>query len=163
VVPRLSPRAISEWYCPRRAPASGPSGPIGPGPSVVRWKIVSHEVHPETERELPPRWSRAYRTSDRTYGEGRKGTGTPHSVDESHVDCFGRGLPSLLTASFPVGSDMPAPADGLSEPVVLFEVSGLEGDSGERLLIAGLVTTDAARLEMRAAVRSVLCPSSPIQ
>jgi len=58
---------------------------------------------------------------------------------------------------------MPAPADGLSEPVVLFEVSGLEGDSGERLLIAGLVTTDAARLEMRAAVRSVLCPSSPIQ
>ena len=42
------------------------------------------------------------------------------------------------------------PANALSKPVFLFEDS-LEGENGERLLIlAGLVTTDVARLEMRA-------------
>jgi hypothetical protein len=43
------------------------------------------------------------------------------------------------------------PADALSKPVVLFETSRLEGENGESLLtLAGLVTTDVARLEMRA-------------
>jgi hypothetical protein len=42
------------------------------------------------------------------------------------------------------------PADSLSKPVLLFEDS-LEGENGESLLIlAGLVTTDVSRLEMRA-------------
>jgi hypothetical protein len=42
------------------------------------------------------------------------------------------------------------PADSLSKPVFLFEDS-LEGENGESLLIlAGLVTTDVSRLEMRA-------------
>jgi hypothetical protein len=57
------------------------------------------------------------------------------------------------------------PADVLSKPVVLFEVSRLEGDNGERLLtLAGLVTTDVARLEMRAGgeVRDVPLVADPL-
>jgi hypothetical protein len=57
------------------------------------------------------------------------------------------------------------PADALSKPVVLFEVSRLEGDNGERLLtLAGLVTTDVARLEMRAGgeVRDVPLVADPL-
>ena len=51
------------------------------------------------------------------------------------------------------------------EPVVLFEASRLEGENGESLLtLAGLVTTDVARLEMRAGgeVRDVALVADPL-
>jgi len=57
------------------------------------------------------------------------------------------------------------PADALSKPVVLFEASRLEGENGESLLtLAGLVTTDVARLEMRAGgeVRDVALVADPL-
>jgi hypothetical protein len=56
------------------------------------------------------------------------------------------------------------PADALSEPVFLFE-DLLEGDDGERLLtLAGLVTTDIERLEVRAGgeVRDVPLAADPL-
>jgi hypothetical protein len=57
------------------------------------------------------------------------------------------------------------PADALSKPVVLFDTSRLEGENGESLLtLAGLVTTDVARLEMRAGgeVREVALVADPL-
>jgi hypothetical protein len=55
-------------------------------------------------------------------------------------------------------------ADALSKPVVLFE-ERLEGENGESLLtLAGLATTDVARLEMRAGgqVRDVALVADPL-
>jgi hypothetical protein len=57
------------------------------------------------------------------------------------------------------------PADALSMPVVLVEASRLEGENGESLLtLAGLVTTDVSRLEMRAGgeVRDVALVADPL-
>jgi len=57
------------------------------------------------------------------------------------------------------------PADALSKPVVLLERSRVEGENGERLLtLAGLATTDVARLEIRAGgeVRDVPLIADPL-
>jgi hypothetical protein len=57
------------------------------------------------------------------------------------------------------------PADAFSNPVVLLDTSRLEGENGESLAtVAGLVTTDVARLEMRAGgeVRDVALVADPL-